>query len=290
MPVSDKWLRSFVAAVDAGSLTAAARSLGVGQPAVSHAVARLERELGVSLFDRSGQRMTLTAAGSALYDRTSAALVELDAAVDAARWMESNGVVTLSVSTSLASHWLLPRLPEFKRRHPEIELRLITTDSDAHVGNDDADLWIPLGPTARPGLVSQVFRVEEMIPVATPALTATLSGSDPADLADGPLLHLEERYENRYDWWRWFADHGVDAPTSLAGYRSNDYSLVLQAALDGQGIALGWRHIVGDLIDDGRLVGLAEPVETNRPFLIVHRVGAEQRSDVMALRDWLVSA
>lgn len=288
--MSDKWLRSFVAAVDAGTLTAAARALGVGQPAVSHAIARLERELDVALFDRSGQRMTLTPAGTALYQRTSTALADLDAAVDAARQQDQAGVVTLSVSTSLASHWLLPRLPDFKRQHPDIELRLITTDSDAHVGTDDADLWIPLGPAARKGLIAHVFKAEEMIPVAAPRLAESLANSTDAELVNGPLLHLEERYESRYNWWRWFTDHDVPAPTTLPGYRSNDYSLVLQAALDAQGIALGWRHIVGDLIDQGRLVGLAPPIETDRPFLILHRAAAEHRPDIITLRDWLISA
>jgi len=287
MAVSDAWLRSFIAAADAGSFTAAARKLGVGQPAISHAVARLERDLDVGLFDRSGQRIALTSAGRLLYERCAVAFADVDQALAAARPQTSSGMVTLSVSTSLASYWLLPRLAEFKRLHPDIDLRLLTTDTDDLVGLDDADLWIPLGAIERSDLQADVFRVEAVIPVAAPALAAEIEFKDPADLATAPLLHLEERYSSRYDWWRWFADHDVTAPTTLGGYRSNDYSLVLQAALDGQGVALGWQHIVGDLIADERLVALAEPVETDNPFEILRRRGHEARADVNKLRTWL---
>jgi len=287
MAVSDAWLRSFVAAVDAGSFTAAAKKLGVGQPAISHAVARLERELGVVLFDRSGPRMALTPVGRLLCERAAVAFADLDNAVGAARPQSTAAMVTLSVSTSLASYWLLPRLSDFKRRYPGIDLRLLTTDSDDLIGLDDADLWIPLGPIERADLAVEVFRDESVIPVAAPALAETVDFNDPDALLTAPLIHLEERYTSRYDWWRWFADHGVARPSLLAGYRSNDYSLVLQAALDGQGVALGWQHIVEDLIADERLVALADPVVTGNPFQILHRRGNELRPDVVKLRSWL---
>ena len=220
-------------------------------------------------------------------------LPRLDDAVESVRRLGTNDVVSLSVSTSLANFWLLPRLPDFKRRHPDIDLRVITTDSDDTVGLDDADLWIPLGLEWPRHLEATLFRVERIVPVATPSVAEQLSDrgrGDPVSLMDAPLLHLEERYSPRYNWNRWFSDHGVSVTRPLGGYRSNDYSLVLQAALDGQGIALGWVHIVTALLGDGRLVALAEPVETSQPFPILQRRGMgeiDRYGNVEAFRHWL---
>lgn len=303
-PISDRWLRTALAVARAGNFTVAARDLGVGQPAVSHAVARLEQGLGVRLFERNSRHQALTVEGERLIRRLEPAFARIDRAVEAAQSSGSR-VVNLSVSTSLANFWLLPRLPDFKRRHPSVELRVITTDSDDQVGRDDADLWIPLGLGPYPGLQSTVFRPERLVPVASPELARRLPqlaaetppsgfqsrapGTLPPEILVGaPLLHLEERYRSRYDWWRWFAHHGVEVSGSLPGYRSNDYSLVLQAALEGQGVALGWHHIVTRLLEDRRLVALGEPVETGQPFPILHRAGVELRPDAEDLLSWLV--
>jgi len=200
----------------------------------------------------------------------------------------------LSVSSSLASFWLMPRLPAFKREHPEVELRVLTTDADTGVGRDDADVWIPLGSAVPFGLDAVEFCVERVVPVAAPAVVADLAAwSDQDSLADAlaaaPLLSLEERYESRFDWHRWFAltDRTIDPGPQ--GYTSNDYSLVVQAALDGQGVALGWFHIVADLVADGRLVALGEPVETSSPFQILTRSDVALSAAADALRHWLQS-
>jgi len=179
--VSDRWLRIFVAVVDNGSFTAAARRLDIGQPAVSHAVAKLEDALGTRLLERTSRALEVTHTGRLLHSRLAAAFDEVDEAVVAASpGSSSTGVVTLSVSTSLAGWWLLPRLPEFKQRRPEIDLRVITTDSDDLVGSDDADIWIPLGLTSMRGLESTPFRAQELVPVASPGLAAALPTADDA--------------------------------------------------------------------------------------------------------------
>lgn len=286
---SDRALRVFVAVVDAGSFTGAARRLGLGQPAVSHAVARLERTLSATLLVRSRTGVTPTAVGAALASALAPAFAAIDDAVARTRPGGADGAVTLVVSTSLAAWWLLPRLPEFKREHPDIELRLVTADSDDGVDVDALDLWIPLGIVERPDLVATRFCDEAVVPVASPDLAARLAIGRPGDLAASPLLHLEERYRPRFDWRRWFEHHRVDVG-ELAGDRSNDYSLVIQTALDHQGVALGWRHIVDDLLTDGRLVALADDVVTDRPFEIHASTRRPLRPEAEALRDWLVAA
>lgn len=288
-PTSDRGLRMAVAVASAGSFTGAALALGLGQSAVSHAVARLERSLGVELFERRRDGVVPTAAGQALVDRVTPALAEIDAAVDAAMQSPADGTVTLSVSTSLAAYWLTPRLPEFKLAHPDIELRVLTTDTDREVGRDDADLWIPLGPVDDPSLDSVPFCAERLIPVAAPELAASLEATDPVSLRSAPLLHLEERYRSRFDWQRWFEHHGIGVEGGLPGDRSNDYSLVLLGALAGTGVALGWEHIVRELLDEGRLVAVGPSVETGVAFPLLARRHRPLAPAAQTLRAWLLT-
>ena len=289
--VSDRWLRVFVAVSVEGSFTAAARSLRIGQPAVSHAIKQLEARIGTQLFDRTGGGIRLTETGRDLEAHVRPAFAALDTGVRAVRRQVAEpDVVALSVSTSFASWWLLPHLGSFKQAHPGIEIRCITSDADTSVGIDDAHLWIPLGAGPWPGLDSHPLCEEHIVAVVSAELADTLDEpDDPAVLESVPLVHLEERYRPRYDWSRWFADHGLGAP-SRSGPRSNDYVVVIQAALDGQGAALGWRHIVDPLIESGRLVSIGGAgVSTSMTFDVVHRSG-ELRDDVAVLRDWLISS
>lgn len=285
---ADRAVRAVVAVVDAGSFTGAAHTLGIGQSAVSHAVGRLEQALGVELFVRRRDGVTPTEAGAALAERAAPALRELDGALAAAAQSLGGGAVTISVSTSLAAYWLTPRLPEFKQQHPDVELRVLTTDTDAAVGRDDADLWIPLGTIDDPTLDSVAFCVERLIPVAAPELAARIDTDDPGALLGAPLLHLEERYQPRYDWPRWFRHHGVAIDGGVPGDRSNDYSLVLHAALTGTGVALGWEHIVHELLDDGRLVTVGPVVETGVHFPLLSRANRPLGDSARRLRDWLL--
>ena len=285
--VTDRALRVFATAARAGTFTRASTILGIGQPAVSHAVQRLETALGTRLMHRSRTGVELTSAGQLLLDQLEPAFDQIDLAIAPFTTAEP-AAVTISVSTSFASWWLLPRLPEFKRAHPAISLRLMTADSDFTTNPNDIDLWIPLGRIDRPDLEIVELCREALIPVAAPDVATRYSG-DPTSLLTAPLLHLEERYESRFDWPRWFAANNIDVPDRLAGDRSNDYSLVVQAALDGQGVALGWEHIVADLIDDGRLLAIGQPIVTQTPFVVLSSKRKPLSPNAAALRSWLVA-
>lgn len=288
--VSDRGLRIFATAASMGSLTAAARRLGLGQPAVSHAISRLERTLDTRLLDRDTTGVITTAAGQALLAEIQPAFAQIDEALASTRAARGEvDTVSISVSTSLASWWLLPRLAEFKRSNPEISLRLVTADADTDVDISSLDLWIPLGLVDRSDLDAVTLCEEQVIPVASPALANSLDHSSPAALIEAPLLHLEERYEPRFDWYRWFDHHHVRTPRHLNGDTSTDYSLVLHGALDGQGVALGWGHIVSDLIADGRLVALAPAIVTETPFVVLSSNRRPLSPGATALRRWLVT-
>lgn len=285
--VSDRWLRVFLVAAEAGSFTDAAAQLGVGQPAVSHAVKRLEDAVGARLFERAATGIVLTGLGEELRARAGAGFDVVDAALrDAAAQVRADRVVTLSVSTALATYWLMPRLAGFKDAHPDVELRVITQDTDDGVGRDEADLWIPLGPGPWRGLRVWPFADERLAPVASPL---HIEATGVVSVMGSALLHNEERYSPRYDWVRWFEAHGLDTTQAAGGQRSNDYSIVVHAALEGQGVALGWLHIVEPLLADGRLRVIGDDiVRTEAPFCVVARPAATRREGVDQLRRWLL--
>jgi len=290
--IPDRWLRVFVAAAAHGSFTEAARDLGIGQPAVSHAIKRLESVLGMRLFSRGPGGARLTAEGEALADEIGRAFGRLDAAIASARRSsQADRSVELSVSTSFATHWLLPRLPRFKQAHPTIDLRCSTDDTDGNVGVDGADLWIPHGHGTWPGFERWLLAHELIYPVAGASLVA-----DPAAIClpelvnELPLLHLTERYRPRMDWDRWLSESGWDGPPVAQGARFSDYSLTLHAAMAGQGIALGWHHIVGPLVASGDLVRIgASEVRTDRPFEILALADRPLSPAAASMRDWLIA-
>ena len=283
-------LITFEAAARTGSFTKAAQELAVGQPAVSHAIRLLEDELGVVLFARRHKGVELTEAGRYLLEQVALGLTLMDQALREVRSMSSAHQVTLAVSTATATWWLMPRIARFKQQHPHIELRCITTDIDLDLERERIDLAITLGSGDFAQHARWRFVDEEVFAVCSPAFLASHSPLRTVqELANSTLLHLEERYRPRLVWPLWLARFGVSAPRSAKGLSFNDYSIVLQAALEGQGLALGWRHIVEPLIAQGRLVrALPQSVTTDQPMYIVASRAGRVRSDVMALKDWLV--
>lgn len=285
--VPDRWLRTFSEAARSGSFTAAGVRLGVSQPAVSHTIRRLERTLGVALFERDGPKVLLTLAGSRLLGQVGPAMDQLDRAVLSTQqlWAADNSVA-VSVSTSLASYWLMPRLHLFKSEHPGIELRVITNDTDRGVGKDDADLWIPLGLGPWPQLRSWDLFAERIYPIASPDYAAGLDSA--ANIEDAIFIHLEERYTARFDWQSWWSRMGIPAGTRR-GATSNDYSLVIQSAIDGQGIALGWHHIVGPLVQAGILVRLGpDEILTDSLFPVLAK-RARPKEPAQKMLEWLLT-
>ncbi len=195
------------------------------------------------------------------------------------------------MSTPLATYWLMPRLGDFRLLNPSVELRISTSDSDRLVGHDDADLWIPLGWRQWSGLERHTFQQERIYPVAAPDHPLAGPTTRLEELVEADLLSHEERYEPRFDWAAWFTHHNIAHPTASTGPSFSDYSLVVRAAIAGQGVALGWHHIVNQLLEEGTLVRVGiEEVVTDRPFELLARPTTMPRLAVTALRDWLIVA
>lgn len=284
-------LLTFEAAARTGSFTAAAQELHISQPAVSHSIRKLEDAIGVVLFDRQHKGVKVTVAGQQLLEQAGLGLTLIEQALKDVKATKPNQPVSLAVSTATATWWLLPRIARFKLKHPQIELRCITIDDDKDIEQDQVDLAIPLGSGEFSKHRRWPFVNEEIYAVCSPSYLAAQGPiTKPADLVHHTLLHLEERYRSRMDWATWLSRFGVSLPKGNKQFRFNDYSIILQAALEGQGIALGWGHLIKAALTQGQLVQvIADKVQTQHPFQIIAGRNRPLRPDVIALKDWLVA-
>ena len=275
------------------SFSSAADELEIGQSAVSHAIRQLERWFGCALFDRDHRGIRLTAEGRILADGVGAGLARVHQAVRDVQHLHDHltEVVTISVSTATASNWLIPRLARFKADHPEIDVRCVTTDSDRNFDTSSVDLFIPVGRARWPGCQRWALADETVYPVCSPEYAASVGPmpwtSD--QLMGADLLALQERHRSRMRWSEWFAAVGSGVLRGTGQGITNDYSVLLHAAMEGQGVALGWHHLVSDLVAQDRLVRpMAEVVTTDEPLWLNAPPGRSLDSATELLRDWLL--
>ncbi|MEM7171984.1 MAG: LysR substrate-binding domain-containing protein [Pseudomonadota bacterium] len=248
-------LFAFEAAARHLSFTRAAAELNVSQPAVSHAVKRIEQALGVALFHRRHRVISLTDAGERFYNDVSFGLMQIWQSAEKIALQSASRHVTLSASTAFANYWMVPRLADFKAAYPQIDIRLQATDKDIEITGEANALAIRRGDGAWEGYEAAHLAAERIFPVCSPAYLAKIQApGDPVALTGHNLIHLEEPYRPRPAWADWFAAQGVAFRDRGEGLRLNDYALVLQAAMAGEGIAMGWDHVTQHLIRQGLLV------------------------------------
>ncbi|MEW6342522.1 MAG: transcriptional regulator GcvA [Paraburkholderia sp.] len=279
-------LHAFEAAARNLSFTAAANELCVTQAAISHQIRQLEGWLGFALFERRGHSLTLTSKGSAYlpdltdaFDRMSAATLRLRERAD--------GPLRVTVLPSFASRWLVPRLNAFRVLHPEVDLKLTSSADLWDFSTDRFDIAIRSGLGRWPGLKADLIAHETLSPVCSPSVAVgppTLR--TPSDLRGVALLHDEPKS----GWRRWCEHAGVAGIDWGAGASFNDASLALQAAVDGQGVALGRLTLAADDLASGRLVQPFEIVLPNDySYWLAFPRAAAERPDVAAFRAWLLS-
>ncbi len=284
-------LKAFESAGRHLSFTKAAAELNVTPAAISHQVKALEERLGVRLFRRMTRALRLTEAGQAALPALGQGFDKLALGVEQMRAHCESGVLTISVSPSFGAMWLVPRLEAFRVRHPEIEIRLDGTDRLVDLARDDADVAIRYGP----GGYDEV-RVDRLFgqvntPVCSPAL---LRGEHPlrrpGDLRHHTLLHIEWK-DAEASWRMWLLAAGLPDIDPARGPRFTMETMAVQAALDGQGVALVGDILVADDLAAGRLVRPFDPrLSTPLTFayyLLSAKDSAEQPK-VAAFRDWLL--
>lgn len=275
-------IRAFEAASRAGSFTVAAAELHVTAAAVSRLVKLLEARMGVALFTRHANCLTLTEAGRQYRDGLVPLLDALARLTEQVAERGGRTVLTVGVGPTFAIRWLIPRLADWQRRHPAIEVR-ITTGGATVPFVEGWTCGIRLGDGAWPGLVATSLFAADLLPVCRPAIAVRLA--TPGDLERECLLRVEHAPE---DWPRWLEAAG--APGLRAeGPVFDVYGQTLQAATDGLGVAMGIRPYVDDDLAAGRLVApFALSVPKGRGWWLVHREARAAEPGLRAFRDWLL--
>jgi DNA-binding transcriptional LysR family regulator len=270
----------------------AAEELAMTQAAVSYAVRSLETQLGVRLFQRSHRAVALTETGSRFHADVSAGLARIQKSAEQIRAKGRETNVTLSASTAFASMWMLPRIPKLREDLPDIDLRIQTSVRDLELDEEGIPLGIRGGdPAAWPNYHAALLAPEVVNAVASPAfieshgMPATI-----AALAQLRLIHLEEPARVACDWKEWFESAGHEYRPQSRPLTINDYVLVIQAALAGEGVALGWRHLIERQMASGALVPVSSHVfETGSDFHVVWPRSRELSTPARKVRDWLLA-
>jgi LysR family transcriptional regulator, glycine cleavage system transcriptional activator len=279
-------LNAFEAAGRLLSFSRAAGELLITQSAVSHHIRKLETALETRLFIRRTRAIELTPAGAAYLAVLTDAFDRIAEGTQHLRRVPERAVLKLSLLSSFATHWLIPRLPRFATRHPEIDLQLETSIGLSDIAQGEAQMAIRYGRGDWPGIAAALLMPERLSPVCSPAFFSRYPLVRPGDLSGLPLLFSYSR--NPFEWSAWAAANDFD----LAAARSvmlHDYNIVLQAALDGQGVAIGRHRLIAEALRAGTLVQpfpdrvLAPPAVG---YWLVTRSGAKDAA-VAALVAWL---
>ena len=281
-------LRAFEAVARHMSFTRAARELAVTQTAVSHQVKLLEQELGVTLFRRSPRQIVLTGAGRAwaaelgeIFARLEALNKRLRQRVEAAR-----PAVSVSVIPSFGSRWLVPRLGRFLEQHPEIDIRISASEKLVDFASEPIDIGIRYGGGRYPGLTVEKLAEDFWIVVCAPSLLAHRNFRAPRDLEQQVLLYDDDRGA----WLRWLRWCGVRKLRSARYTQLTDSSMLVEAAVRGQGVALARRSLAADELAAGRLskpFPEVEPLATGLAYYLACPPENLRRPEVAAFRAFL---
>lgn len=277
-------LRAAEAAGRLGSFPAAAAECGVTVGAISQHILKLERQMGRTLFERTGRGVVPTASGMAFLAQLSRGMAELDGAV--ARGLRNDpDTLTLSVAPVFAAKWLVPRLARFGRLHSQIRVRLEATTTLADLDSEDVDLAIRVGPGDWPRVEARLLLPQEVFPVAAPVLAAKLKM--PEDLSRVPIVR---DFHSNIPWSLWLDQFNISESSLPDGSSFTDASLCLDAAIAGQGVMLAWDTLAMDALADKRLVAPFEHRATTG--LGYWLIRSRERRPTQAMRkfsDWLMA-
>src|SRR5258708_7281485 len=288
------FFQGFEAAARNLSFTKAAEELFVTQSAVSRQIKALEDQLGVALFERRPRSLILTEAGHTLYRVTTDALDRLQNAIDQLGSVSRTRQLSVTTTTGFASLWLIPRLPRFTNLYPGIDVRISATTDMLNLERSLVDLAIRYCPpeTVPKGTI-RLFG-EEILPVCNPALLRDHSRPPlkrPQQLKDHTLLHFDYpgAVKSFMDWGTWLSALGLGDLNPARALQFSQYEQMIQAAINGQGIALGRQPLVNDLIHSGALVApFRGAVVGSRAYFLVESPTASGKPHVHQFVEWLL--
>lgn len=281
-------LRGFVCAARRMSISLAAEDLCLTQSAVSRQIQAIEESLGTPLFKRKYRALELTPAGEQLFRLASPWMNRFAEFVEDLRG-DVHRPVTITTGISFASLWLIPRLARFQEAHPDIDIRVATNNRVLDLGHEGIDLGFRYcrKADAPPGAI--LLFGEEVVPVASPGVAKT-AFKDKTALLKHVLLELEERARPWLRWADWLNAQGSGNARPKAYLHFNQYDQLIQAALEGQGVALGRLALVQPMLEDGRLVTASNmaPGASEYAYWLCLASDAPRR-EVADFRDWIIA-
>lgn len=261
-PIDLGWMRIFAEIGGAGSLSAAAGALGLTQPAVSYQIRRLEEQIGVTLLKRQHRGVELTPEGQRLFDLVARSVDDIDQLTRRLRSEKERPSIRLHTDYAFSALWLIPRMHAFRLVHPDTDIQIIATQRMERHRSGEGDVSVVFGTRAEFGRDAKLLLPEKVAPVCSPGFIERNGPFEtPADLARKRLIHLDTAVPSPwFDWRSYFAELGVgrEAFAGQGDLSFNTYSLVVQAALGEQGLALGWMGLVDTLLSTG-ILSLAGP-------------------------------
>jgi DNA-binding transcriptional LysR family regulator len=275
-------LRALEAVGRLGSLQAAASELGVTVGAVSQQIIKAEAQLGRPLFERTSKGLTVTASGLAVLTRLGEGFQALSAAIALAQHKDEN-ILTISVAPVFAARWLVYRLDRFAGRHPDIRLRIDATTRLINPATSDVDIGIRVGTGKWPGVRSELLLAQEVFPVVTPQVAATLR--EPADLLKIPAVIDGHAM---FSWDLWLSKVGLSGRCMEERHIFNDASLCLDAAMAGQGVMLAWQTLAAYALEQKCLVDpFGIRARTGFGHYFVTAEGVREPKKVTAFKAWI---
>lgn len=286
------FIQGFEAAARHLSFTRAARELFLTQSAVSRQIKALEDALETHLFERRHRSLALTDDGRAFQELAVEVLNRLQQAIDQMKRRRAANQLAVTTTTGFASLWLIPRLKRFTRVHPDIEVRIVANDRALNLDRSLIDVAIRYMPAnAVPPDVETLFG-EAIQPVCSPALIADNEAPlrRPEDLGRHTLLHLDygPAHKTWYDWDTWLTSFGLDDLKPSGTLHFTRYDQMIQAAMAGQGVALGLSPLIDEQLRLGQLVApFEQTAPSSKAYVLMLARAAAGRPEVVAFCDWL---
>lgn len=280
-------LKSFYEVALTGSAAKAAARLGVSASAISHQVKALEAELGARLIENRRGKLHLTVDGAGFFDRIKGPMSDILRATELVRSASGRKRVTVTLTPSFAADWLMHRLLDLERLHPDLEVSLITTTRVVDLASENVDLAIRRGSGVWDGYIAEPLLREIIVPVAAPSLVEKLDCDSLGAALRKTRALVNTTVED--EWDSWCAARRIPPPDASRRYSLETYELTVQAARDGLGIALGRKPLIDPLLASGALL---QPFQTpdidNTAYYMVRR-DEPMTSDVKRLYAWLMT-
>lgn len=280
-------LRALEALDRLGSASAVAEELSLTQSAVSRQLQTLEEQTGVALIQRSRKRLTLTQAARDYVAEVRPALHQIAQASMRLQVPQSGGALNLAILPAFGMRWLMPRLPDFARAHPEVTINMATRLQPFNFAGEPFDAAIHFGTGDWPGTDRLLLKHEQMLPVCAPGLMRGQTTGDPRALLSLPLLHIQTRPRA---WQEWFTAKGVESPGPVPGTIYDQFSAIIQAALHGLGVALLPDYLAEQDVATGRLVApFGTAVEMRGAYYLVWPQDKARHPPLTLFRDWMAT-